>query len=141
MAKTPEGKIKDAVKKVVDKHISWQFWPVQTGYGKAALDAFVLIYGYWFVIETKAPGEVPTPRQKITIDQIRRAGGTVLLIDSMEKVQQFSALCDKLFARVQHGQSSSTGLSTDTAAEPVVERASGPPATEHVADKSADVQD
>jgi hypothetical protein len=34
-----------------------------------------------FAIETKAPGEKPTVRQQRTIDSIRKAGGTVFVID------------------------------------------------------------
>ena len=84
MVKTPEGKVKDAVKKVLDKHGVYYFMPVQAGYGKPGLDFHCIHKGRGFCIETKAPGKKPTPRQLNTMTDIRSALGVVFLIDGTD---------------------------------------------------------
>lgn len=80
---TPEGKVKAQVKKLLRELNAYWHCPVQNGMGSPALDFMhVQIPGYPVIaIETKAPGEHPTPRQEKTIADIRRAGGTVFVID------------------------------------------------------------
>lgn len=80
MANTPEGKVKDRVKKLLKKYGAYQFWPVQTGYGAATLDCLGCYNGMFFAIETKAPGKHPTPRQDMTISDINKADGAVFVI-------------------------------------------------------------
>src|SRR5579859_5611707 len=84
---TPEGKVKAAVKKVlkpyVDRGVIWFDMPVPGGYGKPTLDFLLCVLGTFVAIETKAPGNKPTPRQEITISQIERAGGVVFVIDDV----------------------------------------------------------
>jgi hypothetical protein len=81
---TPEGKVKDAVKKLLKSRGEEldQFWPVQNGMGTPALDCVVCYRGYHCEIETKAPGKHPTPRQEQTIIKITKAGSPVFVIDS-----------------------------------------------------------
>ena len=57
--------------------------PVQMGYGAASLDFIGCLNGVFFAIETKKPGSVnlTTPRQKATIEEIRRANGNVIVVD------------------------------------------------------------
>lgn len=80
MATTPEGKVKDRVKRILKKHNCYQFWPVQTGYGSATLDCLGCCEGAYFAIETKAPGKHPTARQQLTIEDMRKAGAMVFVI-------------------------------------------------------------
>ena len=80
MGMTPEGKVKRRVKTILDLEEAYNHWPVQTGYGKACLDCHGCHKGRYFAIETKAPGNHPTPRQKLTIDDIEEAGGKVFVI-------------------------------------------------------------
>lgn len=77
---TPEGKVKDRVKKRLKRAGAYQHWPVQTGYGAACLDCHGCYFGIYFAIETKAPGKHPTPRQELTMEAVREAGGFVLVI-------------------------------------------------------------
>ena len=79
---TPEGRIKEKVKSVLRKFRD-AYWhcPVQNGMGSPSLDFICCYNGKYFAIETKAPGKKPTPRQETTIETIRRAGGTVFVID------------------------------------------------------------
>jgi hypothetical protein len=80
MAQTPEGRVKDKVKRLLKKHGAYQFWPVQMGYGAATLDCLGCHNGHFFGIETKAPGKKPTPRQRLTMDDMREANGAVFVI-------------------------------------------------------------
>lgn len=76
----PEAKVKAQVKKLLKAHNAYQHWPVQTGYGAACLDCHGCHNGYYFAIETKAPGKKPTARQEITMCDVNEAGGAVFVI-------------------------------------------------------------
>ena len=78
---TPEGRVKEEVKKLLKKFGVYYFMPVQTGMGKPGLDFYCCLEGRFFAIETKAEGGRPTPRQRRTMDEIEAAGGAVFLID------------------------------------------------------------
>jgi hypothetical protein len=49
--------------------------------GKPCLDCNGCAYGQRFDIETKAPGEKPTPRQWNTIEELIASGSRVFVID------------------------------------------------------------
>jgi hypothetical protein len=84
---TPEGKIKRAIKKVLDGLTEcYYFMPVQMGLGARTLDFLVCYRGKFFGFEAKAPGEKPTALQKLCMKEIQQAGGEVLTIDSLELV-------------------------------------------------------
>lgn len=78
---TPEGKVKDAVKLLLKKHNVYWHCVVQNGMGAPSLDFICCHCGKYLAIETKAPGKKPTPRQELTIQAIRDAGGAVFVID------------------------------------------------------------
>lgn len=79
---TPEGRTKAAVNRLLDRYKSiYRFMPVPGGFGASSLDYLLCVNGKFLAIETKAPGKKPTDRQKMVIGQIRRAGGTVFVID------------------------------------------------------------
>lgn len=82
---TPEGKVKDRVKRILKKYRCYQFWPVQTGYGAASLDCIGCYNGHFFSIETKAPGKHPTPRQAMTIRDMMDAKARVFVIGEYKK--------------------------------------------------------
>lgn len=71
MAKTPEGKIKDMVREVLNKFECYAYQPVQFGYGPAGLDFHCVVeFKGWpiaFFIETKKLDKPRTLRQ----DQLR----------------------------------------------------------------------
>lgn len=77
---TPEGKVKEKVKRLLKKYGCYQFWPVQSGYGAPTLDCLACAFGHFIGIETKAPGKRPTPRQKLTIEDMKEAEATVFVI-------------------------------------------------------------
>jgi hypothetical protein len=78
-----EKDVKHAVKEIIkgmapNTHL---FWPVQTGFGVADLDCIVSINGFALRIETKIHPKKPTPRQRITTNDLTAAGVPVLWID------------------------------------------------------------
>ena len=78
---TPEGRVKAKVKKLLKGYPLYSNWPVPCGYGTPMLDCVGCFLGLFFSIETKAPGGKPTPRQQQTIEEQRRAGAKVFIID------------------------------------------------------------
>ena len=99
MAQTPEGKVKARVKKLLVDRRAYYFMPVQAGYGARGLDFHVCYRGNALFIETKAPNKYPTPLQAITINEIRKAGGIVYVIDGvngeLEKMEELMDLLDQ----------------------------------------------
>jgi hypothetical protein len=82
--KVLESTVKKEVKKRLNAIGCYHFWPVQMGLGDVCLDCIGCYEGKFFGIEAKAPGEVPTLRQRITMDKMRAAGALVLVIDGAE---------------------------------------------------------
>lgn len=79
---TPEGKVKAKIKKVLKKYGVYQHWPVLNGMGSPTLDCNACAAGYYVTIEAKAEGEVPTPRQQITMAEARQAGAFVFTVSN-----------------------------------------------------------
>ncbi len=80
MSKTPESKVKQAVKTLLDNFHVYHNWPVPAGYGTPMLDCVGCHCGYFFAIETKAAGEKLTPRQEFTKSEMELAGAKVFVI-------------------------------------------------------------
>lgn len=93
-ANTPENKVKAQVKKVLEKFGDSidGFWPVPSGYGESHLDYVGCCKGFFFCIETKAPGKKPSPRQVFRIEMVRRANGKVFVIDGTDKTDTYDDL-------------------------------------------------
>lgn len=83
MAATPEGKVKNSVKKVLAKYGDEldALWVVPSGMGSPTLDCIICYRGHHIEVETKAPGKLPTPRQLITLEKKEKAGAKVFVID------------------------------------------------------------
>ena len=84
---TPEGKVKDGVKRYLKSVGAHYDMPVQTGYGKRMLDFIVCYKGLYLSIETKAPGKKATPIQQYIICEILEAGGLAIVANSVEDVK------------------------------------------------------
>jgi hypothetical protein len=89
---TPEGQIKARVDAILQTYaetglVMWVFKPVQSGYGKRALDYLCCIKGRMLAIETKRRGQDLTPFQRQTALAIYEAGGTVFIINSTDGLQ------------------------------------------------------
>lgn len=78
---TPEGRVKEQVKRVLKKHGAYWHCPVQNGMGSPTLDFVGCYMGLFYAVETKAPGKKATPRQIMTINSMKKAGGICFVID------------------------------------------------------------
>lgn len=87
MARTPEAVVKEAVKKVLKQFGAYWHMPVMNGMGAPALDFHCCVKGRAFFIETKAGSKGPTPRQKITIAEIQKAGAPAFIINELTGTQ------------------------------------------------------
>lgn len=78
---TPEGKVKAKVKKILGafEGVYYRMY-VPGGYGKQGLDFDGCVAGRAFYIEAKAPGKIPTGRQKETALEILSAGAKVFIV-------------------------------------------------------------
>ncbi len=83
MGMTPEGRIKTMLRKKIDAAFpgNWTFMPVQSGFGKPALDFIFCIGGLFVSIETKKDSKSKlTPLQVGTLDMIKTAGGQAYVV-------------------------------------------------------------
>jgi len=90
MAQTPEGRVKDAVKKFLKARGVWYYMPVQNGMGVVGIPDFVGCKDGRFVgVETKAPGKLKnlTANQKARKREIESAGGHVFVVDSEKMLE------------------------------------------------------
>lgn len=83
---TPEGKVKDKVKKLLREYGAYQFWPVQMGMGAAGLDCHAYIsqgeFAEAFFVEVKKYDAAPTLRQQMLIDEHIGRGARCFVIDN-----------------------------------------------------------
>ena len=83
MAKTPEGEIKDQVRKVLDEMGAYYFFPAANGYGRTGIpDVIACIGGHFIGIECKAGSKQPTALQQRELDNIEKARGTGVLVNA-----------------------------------------------------------
>ena len=95
MARTPEGIVKDQVKKVLKEYGIWYYMPIQNGMGVVGIPDFICCYnGYFVAIETKAPGKIKnvSANQQQRIDEIKGAMGYAVVVDSGEMLRQYLAI-------------------------------------------------
>lgn len=88
---TPEGRIKARLKRRLKEEFDamiYMFWPVQMGLGATTLDCLIGYRGWFFAIETKAPGKKMTPRQEQCRDAMKKAGIIVFTVDSNESIER-----------------------------------------------------
>lgn len=82
MAKTPEAKVKDKIKKILDAHKIYYAMPMGTGYGNSGVPDFLCCWrGRFLAIEAKAGGNVPTALQKSHLERIESCGGDSWLVN------------------------------------------------------------
>lgn len=76
---TPEGEEKKLVKDYLTSIGAYQFWPVQTGYGRDTVDCIACIYGAFWGIEVKSETGKATKRQLIRLNEMEAAGAKVVI--------------------------------------------------------------
>ncbi len=83
---TPEGKIKEKVKRLLKEFGIYYHMPVMNGMGAPTLDFDATAWGFSLVIETKAPKEYPTERQLVTMQEQSEAGAFVFVVRDDESL-------------------------------------------------------
>ena len=79
---TPERKVKDKVKKILDAHGAYYFLPATHGYGSSGVpDIVACVKGRFIGIECKAKGNTTTALQDRNLKQIGDTGGIALVIN------------------------------------------------------------
>lgn len=91
MSRTPEGEVKDAVKKLLKAHKAYYHMPVQNGMGAPTLDFICCCNGRFVAIETKAPGKRPTARQEITMAEMAFSGAYVFVVSCQKELDILEA--------------------------------------------------
>lgn len=90
MASTPEGKVKEAVRKLLRSRGIWFYQPVQNGMGVVGIPDFICCHdGQFIAIETKAPGKLNsvTANQERVLEEIREHGGFAIVVDNVEMLE------------------------------------------------------
>ena len=91
MAMTPEGRVKEAVKKWLKARKIWYYMPVQGGFGVVGIPDFICCWsGRFLAIETKAPGKRgnTTANQDQRIAEIKSADGVAVVVDDVAQLDE-----------------------------------------------------
>lgn len=81
MAITPEGKVKEEIKKVLEFHCAYWFMPRGSTFGTAGVPDFVgCINGRFFAVEAKSATGKLTALQKQQLAKIEDKGGKVFVV-------------------------------------------------------------
>jgi hypothetical protein len=82
MASTPEGKVKDKIKKILKAHNIYYAMPHGAGFGNAGVPDFLCCWkGKFVAVEAKANGGRTTALQDKNISDIEASGGTAWVVD------------------------------------------------------------
>ena len=79
---TPEARVKNEIKKMLDAHEVYYFMPAANGYGRAGIpDIVCCINGCFLAIECKAGKGKTTALQDRELIAIHKAGGSAVVIN------------------------------------------------------------
>jgi len=79
---TPEGRVKNTLKKVLDEMGIYHFSPFMAGMGRAGVPDIIACYeGKFVAFECKAGKNQPTALQEREMNDIRRAKGLAYVIN------------------------------------------------------------
>jgi Holliday junction resolvase len=99
MAKTPEGEIKDQVRKVLDEMGAYYFFPAANGYGRTGIpDVIACVGGHFVGIECKAGSKQPTALQQRELDNIEKAEGTGLIVNA-DNISNLKNILENVYER------------------------------------------
>lgn len=97
MAQTPEGKVKDKIKKILKEFNVYHFMPIGGMYSKIGVPDIICCYkGKFIGIECKAGKNKPTALQERELKLIQEAGGYSLVIneENIDDVRQLLEVLD-----------------------------------------------
>jgi hypothetical protein len=82
MAMTPEKKVKDQIKKILDANQIYHFSPFMAGMGRSGVpDIIACFKGHFLAIEAKAGNNKPTALQERELAKIEACGGHAMVIN------------------------------------------------------------
>ena len=99
MPLTPEGRVKKAIKAVLNRENIWFFMPQNIGMGSSGVPDFIcclpMFCGKLLGIEAKAPGKRShtTALQDIQLAAIRAANGWAIVVDDAQQLEEFLDDC------------------------------------------------
>jgi hypothetical protein len=96
---TPEGRVKQDVKKLLVARDIWFYMPVQTGYGVGGIPDFICCWkGLFIAVECKAPGRenTTTPAQRQRITEIREHGGRAVVVSNVVDLEAWLDLLENM---------------------------------------------
>ena len=93
MAETPEKKVKNRIKKVLEELGCYYVMPIGSGYGAltGCPDFLICLQGHFMGIEAKAGKNKPTALQLRHLEKIQAAGGLALIVNE-ENVDDLKTL-------------------------------------------------
>ena len=101
MARTPEGKVKEKIKKFLKLNDIYFTMPFTAGYGASGVPDILVCYkGRFIGIECKAQGNTPTTLQAEHMRRIRLGGGMAVVVDE----NNVDAMMIQLFNRDDDGR-------------------------------------
>lgn len=102
---TPEGRVKNDIKKALAARGVWYYMPVQNGMGVVGIPDFVCCWqGRFLGIEAKAPGKrgTATPNQLRVLALIREHGGLAIVADdAAQVVELLEGNCSASFSKAK----------------------------------------
>jgi hypothetical protein len=79
---TPEGKVKEQIKKILKAHGIWYYMPVSMGMGQHGIPDFLCcLKGKMFGIEAKTGNKKPTGLQEMQMSRMEAAGAKTFVIN------------------------------------------------------------
>ena len=93
---TPESKVKNKVKKILDDLSAYHFSPRATGFGRSGVPDIIACYkGKFIGIECKSGDNKPTLLQLRNIDDIKRNQGLAIVINE-DNIESLLALVKEI---------------------------------------------
>ena len=79
---TPEGKVKERAKRILDSIGAYYFMPATGGFGRSGVPDIVGCFnGLFFAIECKSGKNIPTALQEREMKNIKKAGGEAWVVN------------------------------------------------------------
>lgn len=99
MAATPEGKVKQAIKKLLKDYGAYYTMPVMTGMATNGTPDFAIGHaGRYLAIEAKAGDNEPTELQWVRLAEVQKAGCSTMVINETNLHVLMSWLADTSMA-------------------------------------------
>lgn len=99
---TPEGKVKEKIKRLLHRYGIYYHMPVMNGMGAPTLDFIACPNGRFMSIEAKVDGKDLTARQKVTKADMEASGGFVFRVSNDNELAVVEAYLNLLGCVPQH---------------------------------------